>query len=100
MVCPVPCGIRVKRSAFGFAASFFIAAKSRANNFKLFSHAFPFGGSGLSGQYPAGQSGEACFGSRENSSIAHCALRIGSSIAHTERGMPLGRTPRSFGGIA
>jgi len=99
MVCPVPCGIRAKRSVFGFATSFFIAAKSRANNFKLFSHAFPFGGSGLSGQYPAGQSGEACFGSRENSRMSHCAMRMCSNNSHSERGMPLGRTPRSFGGI-
>src|ERR1700722_8338287 len=92
--------MRTNKSVLGLATSFSIVAKSALNDFKLLSQALAFGGSGVFGQYPAGQSGEACFASRENSRISHCAMRMCSSNSHSECGIPFGRIPRTFDGIA
>src|ERR1700733_40071 len=96
-VCPVPCGIRAKRSVRGLLTSFSITFRSWKNSPTLFPHCASSAGASVFGQYPAGQSGDTCFGFTVKSKISRCANRTCSSKSHTECGDPAGRTPRCAG---
>src|SRR5271156_6622471 len=86
--------MRAKRSIRGLPTHFSISFRARKNSPTRFSHSAPSAGASVFGQYPAGQSGDTCFGYKVKSKMSRCASRTCSSKSQTECGDPAGRTPR------
>src|SRR2546423_976580 len=90
--------METNKSVAGSATKSAIVFKSERKARTLLFHALAFGGVGLLGQYPDGNSGETWLGLRLNSRMSHCATRMCSSNSQGECAAPLARFPRRRAG--